>query len=194
MSRTSWGTASAPGPPLPERSPPPAIRVLLLGDDPLARGGLAFLLAGEPDLVVVAQADAAGAAAAPGRGEPQAAGWGPGAHPLRRPAGPGALGGAPPPPGAPLPPREAPPAAPPAPPGWGWCCCETGPMSEPELPPADPVAGAPRFSWLDSPAARWTSVLVPAAFLCGLAWLLPKEVFWITDGGNRFIQVQSFDL
>jgi hypothetical protein len=62
-------------------------------------------------------------------------------------------------------------------------------VSEPQLPPA----GGPRFSWLDSSAARRASVLVPAALLCGLAWLLPKQVFWITDGGNRFIQVQSFD-
>ncbi|HEV3457335.1 MAG TPA: response regulator transcription factor [Thermoanaerobaculia bacterium] len=82
MSTTSWGTASAPAPPPPERSPPPAIRVLLVGDDPLARGGLAFLLAGEPGLVVVAQADAAGAAAAAERDEPQAAVWDLGADPL----------------------------------------------------------------------------------------------------------------
>ncbi|HVR08190.1 MAG TPA: hypothetical protein VMW75_09085 [Thermoanaerobaculia bacterium] len=57
-----------------------------------------------------------------------------------------------------------------------------------ELPPA-----APRPSWLASRAALWVAVLVPAAVLCGFAWLLPKEVFWITDGGNRFIQVQSFE-
>src|SRR5260370_4309905 len=108
MSRTSWGTASAPGPPLPERSPPPAIRVLLLGDDPLARGGLAFLLAGEPDLVVVAQADAAGAAAAAERAEPHAGPWGPGAPSPRRPPRPR-------PPRRARPPAGAPPLRPAAP-------------------------------------------------------------------------------
>ena len=82
MSTTSWGTASAPAPPPAERSPPPAVRVLLLGDDPLARGGLAFLLAGEPGIAVVAQADASGAAAAAERDEPQAAVWDLGADAL----------------------------------------------------------------------------------------------------------------
>ncbi|HYL04935.1 MAG TPA: hypothetical protein VE075_02785, partial [Thermoanaerobaculia bacterium] len=57
----------------------------------------------------------------------------------------------------------------------------------------EPPATDPWSSWLRSRAARWLSVLVPAAVLCGFAWLLPKEVFWITDGGNRFIQVQSFE-
>jgi hypothetical protein len=35
-------------------------------------------------------------------------------------------------------------------------------------------------------------VLVPAALMCGFVRLLPPQVFWITDGGNRYIQVQSF--
>jgi hypothetical protein len=35
-------------------------------------------------------------------------------------------------------------------------------------------------------------VLVPAALMCGFLRLLPPRVFWITDGGNRYIQVQSF--
>jgi hypothetical protein len=35
-------------------------------------------------------------------------------------------------------------------------------------------------------------VLLPALVMGALAWGLPQEVFWITDGGNRYIQVQSF--
>jgi hypothetical protein len=35
-------------------------------------------------------------------------------------------------------------------------------------------------------------VLLPAALMCGFVRLLPPQVFWITDGGNRYIQVQSF--
>ena len=35
-------------------------------------------------------------------------------------------------------------------------------------------------------------MLVPAALMCGFVSLLPPQVFWITDGGNRYIQVQSF--
>ena len=81
MSTTSWGTTSTPAPPPPERSPP-AVRVLLVGDDPLARGGLAFLLSGEPGLAVVAQADALGAAAAVERDDPHVAVWDLGADPL----------------------------------------------------------------------------------------------------------------
>ncbi len=56
--------------------------MLLVGDDPLARGGLAFLLAGEPDLTVAGEADALGAAAAAERDEPDAAVWDLGADPL----------------------------------------------------------------------------------------------------------------
>ncbi|HVT57019.1 MAG TPA: response regulator transcription factor [Thermoanaerobaculia bacterium] len=52
-----------------------AIRVLLVGDDPLARSGLAFLLAGEPALEVVGQVDALAAAAAVERDDPQVAVW-----------------------------------------------------------------------------------------------------------------------
>lgn len=58
------------------------LRVLLVGDDPLARGGLAYLLSGEPDLAVVAQTDALGAAAAVERDDPQVAAWDLGADPL----------------------------------------------------------------------------------------------------------------
>ncbi|HXO41527.1 MAG TPA: DNA-binding response regulator, partial [Thermoanaerobaculia bacterium] len=58
------------------------LRVLLVGDDPLARGGLAYLLSGEPGLVVVAQADALGAAAAVERHDPEVAVWDLGADPL----------------------------------------------------------------------------------------------------------------
>lgn len=58
------------------------LRVLLVGDDPLARGGLAYLLSGEPGLAVVAQADALGAAAAVERDDPQVAVWDLGADPL----------------------------------------------------------------------------------------------------------------
>jgi len=108
MSTTSWETTSPPAPPPaePAVSPPAAslaasrrggasaaggagaarprraLRVVLLGDDPLARGGLAYLLAGEPGIEVVAQADAVGAAAALGRGDPQAAVWDLGADPF----------------------------------------------------------------------------------------------------------------
>jgi hypothetical protein len=46
--------------------------------------------------------------------------------------------------------------------------------------------------FLGSRAALRLAVLVPAAVMCCALWLLPKEVFWITDGGNRCIQVQSF--
>ncbi|MBV8200853.1 MAG: hypothetical protein JOZ15_09545 [Acidobacteria bacterium] len=68
------------------------------------------------------------------------------------------------------------------------------PQPPPPVAPIPPVAAVgPRHSWLVSRAASWTSVLVPAALLCGFAWLLPKDTFWITDGGNRYIQVQSFD-
>lgn len=74
MSPTSWGTTSIAAPPSPERSPP-LVRVLLVGDDPLARGGLAFLLSGEPGLEVVAQADPAGAAAAVAHHDPDVAVW-----------------------------------------------------------------------------------------------------------------------
>jgi two-component system, NarL family, nitrate/nitrite response regulator NarL len=59
-----------------------AVRVLLIGDDPLARGGLAYLLAGEPGLEVVAQADALDAAAAVERGDPDVAVWDLGPDPL----------------------------------------------------------------------------------------------------------------
>jgi two-component system nitrate/nitrite response regulator NarL len=55
--------------------------VLLVGDDPLARGGLAFLLAGEPGIEVVAQTDAAAAAAAIERDDPEVAVWDLGADP-----------------------------------------------------------------------------------------------------------------
>lgn len=58
------------------------LRVLLVGDDPLARGGLAYLLSGEPGLAVVAQADALGAAAAVERDDPEVAVWDLGADPL----------------------------------------------------------------------------------------------------------------
>jgi len=71
---------SGPAPPPTERSPP--LRVLLVGDDPLARGGLAYLLSGEPGLAVVAQADALGAAAAVERDDPEVAVWDLGADPL----------------------------------------------------------------------------------------------------------------
>jgi DNA-binding NarL/FixJ family response regulator len=53
-----------------------------VGDDPLARGGLAYLLSGEPGLAVVAQADALGAAAAVERDDPEVAVWDLGADPL----------------------------------------------------------------------------------------------------------------
>jgi two-component system, NarL family, nitrate/nitrite response regulator NarL len=49
--------------------------VLLVGDDPLARGGLAYLLASEPGIVVVAQAEPQTAAAAVERDDPEAAVW-----------------------------------------------------------------------------------------------------------------------
>jgi len=81
MSTTSWGTTSRLAPPSTERSPP-VLRVLLVGDDPLARGGLAYLLSGEQGLAVVAQADALGAAAAVERDDPEVAVWDPGAEPL----------------------------------------------------------------------------------------------------------------
>jgi two-component system nitrate/nitrite response regulator NarL len=62
------GAASVP----PVRS---AVRILIVGDDPLARTGLAFLLAGQADLAVVAQASPEDAAAAMESGDPQAAVW-----------------------------------------------------------------------------------------------------------------------
>jgi two-component system nitrate/nitrite response regulator NarL len=55
--------------------------VLLVGDDPLARGGLAYLLAGEPGIEVVAQTDAVAAAAAVERDDPEVAVWDLGADP-----------------------------------------------------------------------------------------------------------------
>jgi two-component system nitrate/nitrite response regulator NarL len=55
--------------------------VLLVGDDPLARGGLAYLLAGEPGIEVVAQVDAVAAAAAVERDDPDVAVWDLGADP-----------------------------------------------------------------------------------------------------------------
>jgi two-component system nitrate/nitrite response regulator NarL len=55
--------------------------VLLVGDDPLARGGLAYLLAGEPGIEVVAQTDTAAAAAAVERDDPDVAVWDLGADP-----------------------------------------------------------------------------------------------------------------
>jgi hypothetical protein len=61
---------------------------------------------------------------------------------------------------------------------------------------ADPTLRAPRAPsgepFLGSRAALWLAVLVPAAVMSCAVWLMPKDVFWITDGGNRFIQVQSF--
>ncbi len=51
------------------------VRILIVGDDPLARAGLAFLLAGHADLAVVAQASPEDAAAAVASGDPQAAVW-----------------------------------------------------------------------------------------------------------------------
>jgi DNA-binding NarL/FixJ family response regulator len=60
----------------------PVWRVLLVGDDPLARGGLAWLLSPEPDFVVVAQTALADAAAAIERDDPQLAVWDLGAGPL----------------------------------------------------------------------------------------------------------------
>jgi DNA-binding NarL/FixJ family response regulator len=51
------------------------IRVLIVGDDPLARGGLAFLLSSAPGLSVVAQADTNGAAAAVEDDDPDVAVW-----------------------------------------------------------------------------------------------------------------------
>jgi DNA-binding NarL/FixJ family response regulator len=62
--------------------PEPPIRVLLVGEDPLARGGLAYLLAGEPGFEVAAQTDAGGAAAAIERDDPQVAVWDLGADAL----------------------------------------------------------------------------------------------------------------
>jgi two-component system nitrate/nitrite response regulator NarL len=62
--------------------PPATIRVLLVGEDPLARGGLAYLLAGEAALEVVAQTDPSGAAAAVERDDPQVAVWDLGADAL----------------------------------------------------------------------------------------------------------------
>lgn len=56
--------------------------MLLVGEDPLARGGLAFLLAGEAALEVVAQTDPSGAAAAIERDDPQVAVWDLGADAL----------------------------------------------------------------------------------------------------------------
>ena len=55
--------------------------MLLVGDDPLARGGLAYLLAGEPGIEVVAQTDAVAAAAAVERDDPEVAVWDLGADP-----------------------------------------------------------------------------------------------------------------
>jgi two-component system nitrate/nitrite response regulator NarL len=98
MSTTSWATRSTPAPASPEPAAAAdpstlaadrgaggalrAVRVLLVGDDPLARGGLAYLLAGEPGLEVVAQADAMAAAAAVERDDPDVAVWDLGAEPL----------------------------------------------------------------------------------------------------------------
>ena len=56
--------------------------MLLVGEDPLARGGLAYLLAGEAALEVVAQTDPSGAAAAVERDDPQVAVWDLGADAL----------------------------------------------------------------------------------------------------------------
>src|ERR1700732_2991880 len=92
MSTTSWGTTSRPAPPSTERSPP-VLRVLLVGDDPLDRGGLAYLLSGGPGLAVVAQADALGAAAAVERDDPEVAVWDLGADPLGWLRAPGDLRG-----------------------------------------------------------------------------------------------------
>src|SRR5258708_23602139 len=110
MSTTSWGTTSGPAPPPTERSPP-LIRVLLVGDDPLARGGLAYLLSGEPGLAVVAQTDALGAAAAVERDDPQVAVWDLGAEPLGWLERLGDLGESGPPALALLPGQEAAPPA-----------------------------------------------------------------------------------
>lgn len=55
---------------------PPPIGVLLVGDDPLARSGLAALLAGEPGLAIVGQAAPADLALiADGPGSPRVALW-----------------------------------------------------------------------------------------------------------------------
>ncbi|HVT18143.1 MAG TPA: response regulator transcription factor [Thermoanaerobaculia bacterium] len=51
------------------------LRVLVVGDDPLARSGLVFLLAGESELRIVEQVDTAAAAAAIQRDEPDLAIW-----------------------------------------------------------------------------------------------------------------------
>jgi two-component system nitrate/nitrite response regulator NarL len=59
----------------------PVVRVLILGDDPLARSGLAFLLAVEADLDVVGQAGPEDAAAAVASSDPRVAVWDLGADP-----------------------------------------------------------------------------------------------------------------
>src|SRR5205807_462805 len=107
MSTTSWGTTSTPAPPPTERSPP-VIRVLVVADDPLARGGLAYLLSGEPGLAVVGQRPALGAAAAVERDDPEVAVGGLGADPLGWRVWPCSSG------------RRRPP--PPSPPAPAACC------------------------------------------------------------------------
>ncbi|HZF12745.1 MAG TPA: hypothetical protein VFE33_28485 [Thermoanaerobaculia bacterium] len=59
-------------------------------------------------------------------------------------------------------------------------------MSQPSTPSPTVVP------WLGSRTALVLAVLVPAVVLCLLTWVLPKEGFWISDDGNRYVQVQSF--